>query len=223
MPNRIAITIKPLLAVVVALPLLALPGCSLGIMAGKMLFGDPMATSEFSAQTGIKLEESDKSVLILCTAPHAIKMESPSIEHDILDGVARRLRLRNVKIVDPDKVADWLDENGAWETLTDIAVPLKADYVAHMDLTMVSYHEDNSPTLYRGRALGNVYTYEIDDSDGTPTALEVFRREFKSTYPFGPISADNTSAEMFKKDYIDRLCDLLAMKFYDHKIAAEID
>lgn len=223
MPTGSSIVDKSFFAIIVSAVVVTVSGCSLGVMAGKMLAGDPKATSEFSAQTGVKLEETDDAVLILCTAPHSIKQESPSIEYDILDGVARRLRLRNVKIVDPDKVADWLDDNGPWDDLTEIAVPLKADYVAHLDLSMVSYHEENSPTLYRGRANGHVTAYEIDDSDGTPIALEVFRREFRSKYPFGPISADNTSAEMFKKDYIDRLCDKLAMKFYDHKIAAEID
>jgi len=210
-------------ALFAAVCVLVVSGCSLGIMAGKMLFGDPHVTSEFAVQTGLKLEESDKQLLILCSAPHSIKLQSPSIEYDIIDGVARRLRVQNVNVIDPDKVADWMDENGQWDQMTDIAIPLKADYVAHLDLSTIRYREENSQNLYRGQADGYVYAYEIDDSDGNPTAQEVFRREFKSTHPFAPVPANSVSAEIFKKDYLDRLCGQLAMKFYDHRVAAEID
>jgi hypothetical protein len=223
MSNLFTRTRRITVALIASFSVLVVSGCSLGIMAGKMLFGDPLVTSDFAVQTGFKLEESDKRVLILCSAPHAIKSESPAIEYDIIDGVARRLRVRNVNVVDPDKVADWMDENGEWDQMTEIAVPLKADYIVHLELSTIRYREENSPDIYRGHATGYVYAYEIKDFNGTPEAQEVFRREFTSKYPFGPVLANKVSAEIFKKDYLDRLCDQLAMKFYDHRVAAEID
>ena len=62
-------------------------GCSLGIMAGKMLMGDPRQVSPFHAKTGTDLTRGKHSVLITCTAPHGILAKYPSLQIDMVDRV----------------------------------------------------------------------------------------------------------------------------------------
>ncbi|MEZ6045706.1 MAG: hypothetical protein R3C11_09040 [Planctomycetaceae bacterium] len=37
-----------------------IPGCSLFVMGGKMLFGDPMLTCSFTSQSGVNLKKSER-------------------------------------------------------------------------------------------------------------------------------------------------------------------
>ena len=103
-----------------SLPLIALmtlsllPGCSLGVMAGKMLFGDPKTKSQFRSATGTDLTKGEKSLLIACSAPHGILAKYPSIQIDIVDRIIRILGPRNVKVISSDDVATWFDDNGEW-------------------------------------------------------------------------------------------------------------
>src|SRR5687768_14237347 len=48
-------------------------GCvNFGFMMGKVFFGDPKMTSKFEQQTGVSLEESQKQVAVVCTAPASL-------------------------------------------------------------------------------------------------------------------------------------------------------
>ena len=199
-----------------------LSGCSLAVMAGKMLFGDPLTQCEFRTSTGVDLLKSDQRLLILCSVPGWVRQDQPSIEYDIIDGVTRRLKSRGINVVDPGAVGGWLDDHGHWNDPAEIAGALDADYVARIDLDSVTYREPNSRSLFRGRATGNVYVYEIGKIDGRPSGLEKMSHEFMSEYPFAPVDADQTSAAVFEKQYLDRICSQLAMMFYDHRFSEKI-
>ena len=203
---------------------LALPGCSLGVMAGKMLFGDPLTPCAFTGQTGVDLAKEGKRVIVVCSIPDVVRSDFPSLEVDLLDGVARQLKRRDIAIVSPDDVASWLDDNGGrWDDPSEMAEHFKADYVVHVDLDRFTYKEENSPDLFRGRALGNVIAYEAVRSDGRTTARRVFEREFNSEYPaHHPVSVTTISARNFRKQYLDRVTGEVAHMFYNHRFSEEI-
>ena len=204
--------------------LTCLPGCSLFVMAGKMLFGDPKIKNALDLSSGVNLAKSGKKVLVLCSVPHSIQFDSPSLDVDILNGVTRRLKTRGIKVVSPDDVATWLDDNGEWDDPAEVADELGAYYVIQIDLTRLSYNEDGAPNLFRGQAVGDLHGYEIREIDGTPRALEIYTQEFTSVYPRShPVSADQKSAALFRKEYLDRLCHQLALRFYDHRFSEEVE
>ena len=198
-------------------------GCSLAIMAGKVLFGDPMTPSAFKISTGVDLRKDESRLLVLCSMPSWVEAENPSIEYDVVDGVARRLRRQGIEVVDPGDVGGWIDDHGTWDDPAEVAADLDADFIAHIDFETLTYQVEKSPDLYQGKSRGTIFVYEVTDDRGEPQAFDKMSLEFDSQYPFGSISADQTSASMFKKQYLDRVCSQLALKFYDHRISEEIE
>ena len=85
--------------------LVCFSGCSLFVMAGKAILGDPQISSEFRVHTGIDLTKGKDSVLILCSAPHGILADFPALQIDIVDRVSRTLKTRNVNVIPADDVA----------------------------------------------------------------------------------------------------------------------
>ena len=203
----------------------ALPGCSLFVMAGKMVFGDPQAPSAFKQSTRIDLAKEGHRILIVCSTPDAVKTHFPSVDFDLLEGVTRRLKVRGVKVVDPDQVASWLDDHGGrWNDVAELAEKFHTDFVVHLDISKFTCQEDNSPTLLRGQSEGRVHVYRVADGPSGKLVSEVMDHEFTSTYPAGyPVSVEKKSSRLFTQEYLDRVCTKLAQIFYDHPLSEEIE
>uniref|UniRef100_A0A7C2NV47 Uncharacterized protein n=1 Tax=Schlesneria paludicola TaxID=360056 RepID=A0A7C2NV47_9PLAN len=201
------------------IPLAWLSGCSLGVMANRMLTGDPMVPSQFKAMTGTDLTKGKHKVVVICSTPTSVESELSTLNLDLIDGITRRMKVRGVDVVSPDLVAKWIDDNGG--VVADpsaMANAFDADYVAWIDLHTFSIREENSPKLLRGRSQGFVRVYQVEEVNDDRVALSAFNSEFTSVFPqHQPISETGRSALTFQKEYIDRVCDELAMKFYDHR------
>lgn len=194
-------------------------GCSLFVMAGKTLMGDPKTPSLFSQKTRVKLEKDDKRVVVLCTIPEFLRADFSAVDRDIVDHVTRRFKIHGVQTVPTNQVDRWLSQNGGfWDDPSDAAQEFtEADYIIHFDLDSMSYHEQNSPGMFRGRSQGNVYVYEAREVNDVRAAFVIFEHEFNSTYPRNyPISEDSTSERTFQERYVTRVADELARLFYDH-------
>jgi hypothetical protein len=205
-----------------------LTGCSLVVMTGKMLFGNPKMKCAFSVARRVNLVKDKKKVLVICSVPESIKLEFPSLEIDLQDLVTRQLKRQDIPIVNPNKVIDWIQENGSGpsdpsQRARELAGSFKTDYIIVIDLDRFTYTEENSPTMYQGHAEGNVLAFEVSDSDGTKTALQVFSHEFQSIYPrFAPKSAHQIPKETFVNNYLRRVSLELAHLFYDHPMGEEV-
>ena len=200
-------------------------GCSLFVMAGKMFFGDPKLECTFNQRTGIDLVHEYKQVLVVCSTPETIAGHLPSLRYDLADGLIRRLKRRGVTIVDPNRVATWIDDHGGlWNDLSELAEDFDADYILHVDLSEFDYREENSPTLFRGRAVGNVFVYAVRPEAGRRLVEQIFVQEFTSVHPANyPVSADRMSAKAFQTRYLDRITTQLAQMFYDHRVSEEME
>ncbi len=201
-----------------------LAGCSLFVMAGKMLFGDPLNICDFTSQTHVDLMKEEKTVLVICSTPESVKVHWPSLDFDILEGVSRNLMTHDIKVVKLDKVATWIDENGGeFEDPSELAAEFDADYIIHIDLNQFSYHEEHSNTLFRGRATGNVMAYRIvkskEKGKSSAQTLQVFSQEFNSEYPtLQPIPKEQMNEKSFQQIYLAELCEQLARKFYNYRL-----
>lgn len=196
-----------------------LPGCSLGVMFGKMLNGEPKVPAEFRKMTKDDLTKGDHTVLVVCAAPESIDSEISTLSYDVIDGVTRRMKLHGIEVINPDEVASWLDVNGGADLdPTELAAEFNPDYIIFIEIQSFSFREPNSPKLLRGQASGIVRVVEVSEIDGHKRANSVFVTEFSSTYPkHQPVSEQGRSSLIFQKEYMDRFCDHLAEKFYDHR------
>jgi hypothetical protein len=201
------------------LPLGLLSGCSLGVMAQRMLTGDPLVPSQFKAMTGTDLSRGKHKVVVICSTPSSVEADLSTLNLDLIDGITRRMKVHGVEVVSPDKVARWIDDNGG--VVADpnaMAGAFDADYVAWIDLHTFSIREENSPKLLRGRSQGYVRVYQVERMNGDKVALAAFNAEYTTVYPqHQPVSENGRSALLFQKEFVDRVCDELAEKFYDHR------
>jgi hypothetical protein len=214
---------------VALLILFMLPGCSLGVMFGKMLTGDPMVTSQFKVMTGTDLAKGKHKVVVVCTVPAAVTEEQSSLNVDLIDGVTHRMKLAGIDVVKADQVAQWIDDNGG--VVSDpnaMARAFDVDYVVWIDLQAFSLrenaeHEQDHSHLLRGRVQGFIRAYKVEEVGSDRVALTAYNREFTTTYPpHQPVSEVGRSALLFQKEFIGRVCDQLAETFYNHRPATDI-
>ena len=193
-------------------------GCvNFGVMMGKMLFGDPEVTSLFESKTGVALEDGEKRVAFVCTAPASTNDQFDSLQLDVQEEVVRRLRRKNVDIVRSDDVLNAMDSNGGRFDRNAIARELgDVDYILHLDIEQFSLTEPASPDLYRGRASGMIYAYEVDRSEaGDGMVVQIFFRQLDSEYPRShPMMSDQVSTRVFQRQFVDEMADTVGRTFY---------
>jgi hypothetical protein len=202
---------------------MSLPGCSLGVMFGKMVMGEPLIPAEFRKMTQTDLTKGKHTVLVVCTAPDSVDSENSTLAYDLIDGVTRRMKLHGIKVVNPDLIASWIDENGGiGSDPTELANEFDTDYIVFIDVQSFSFREPNSPKLLRGQASGFVRAFEVTEIGGNRRINNVYSSEFTSTYPkHQPVSEQGRSSLIFQKEYMDRFSDVLAEKFYDHRVGGD--
>ena len=205
---------------------MVLPGCSLGVMAGKLFFDDPKMKSVFRKNTGTDLTKGEKSILIACSTSHQILSKYPGIRIDIVDKMSRILDTHHVKVVPADDVATWFDDHGEWGDFTELAEAFDADYVMHIDLKSFAVVVPDSPNLLQGKTEGRVSMMEIKmggkDKDKKRASVAVersFSVMFPTTYP---VPRESRSEEMFAENFLDRISAQLARMLYDHR-PSEVD
>ena len=226
----------------VAAVVIVLPGCSLFVMGGKMLFGDPATTPAFEEVTGVDLTDGGRPVLILADSPESVKIRFPELDQELVRLTGRKLRAEGVKVVRSDEVLDWVEaRGGVWDeaTLPDIAQEFDdVDFIVTVALDRFTWHEHASPDLLKGRAAGRIRAYEVirpaadplaevaelvdlsDDTeapDARPICSCVMPGDFSTEYPkHGPEQAGNISERLFRKKFLDRLCTQTAQRFVPH-------
>lgn len=199
-------------------------GCSLGVMAGRAIFGDPKLASEFRTRTGIDLTKDAKKLLVVVRTPSSIEGELPSLDLDLIDAVSRKLKVHGVQIVNPDDVAKWIDKNGGrFDHASELAREFDTDFIAIIDVDTFSLRDPGSPNLFHGSASGQMQVFEVQEIAGTKEAQQVFAGNFRNQYPpHGPVPADSLSSKMFEKRFIDNLSDRLGSRFYDYRLGDEM-
>ena len=200
---------------------MVLPGCSLGVMAGKLFFDDPKMKSVFRKNTGTDLTKGEKTILIACSTSHQILSKYPGIRIDIVDKMSRILETRNVRIVPPDDVATWFDDHGEWGDFTELADEFDADYVMHIDLKSFAVVVPDSPNLLQGKTEGRVSMMEIKmagKNKEKKKASVAVERSFSVMCPTTyPVPRESRSEEMFTENFLDRISAQLARMLYDHR------
>lgn len=202
-------------------------GCSLFVMAGKMIMGDPMVGDDFGEFTKKPMTDGKSKVAILCSAPESIKDNYAGLQIELLNEVSRKMSIHEINIVKPHLVARWIDDNGGQiDDLDNLASEVDADYIVKIEVDHFSYREENSPNLFRGRCDGKVTVYEFTREDSSKKTegpgREVYQKGFKSTHPtHQPVPADQTSELIFRKKFINRVGDEIARLFFKHRAGSD--
>ena len=195
-------------------------GCNYLIFFGYLLGGPPSIDPQFDVETGNSMTAKDVTVAVVCYAPDEVKWNFDSIDHEIGKYVTYRLHEKRIKVVNPDRVRAWLDENGEWDEVAEVGRALGVTYVIYIDLQRFTLYEENSATLYRGRAEGMVRVIEMDE---TGNGEMIFSKDIMSAYPLQvPRDTSETTYSKFKRQYLSRLADEIGRLFYEYYNGADI-
>lgn len=198
----------------------ALCGCNYLMVFGYLIGGPPSVEPQFDMETKECMTDKDVRVVVVCFAPTEIKYNFESIDNDLARYVAFKLHEHKIKVVPPDMVKSWLEQNKDWDKPEEIGAAFKATYVIYIDLNEFSLFEEGSPHLYRGRAEGIVSVVKMDD-DGH--GEKIFSAEKTSKYPLHqPISSGDKTFSVFKGEYLTRLSEEIGRLFYEYYVSDEI-
>ncbi len=153
----------------------------------------------------------EKSVVVVCRPVASLQYCNARVDQDLSHTVATLFKqnLPKVKVVDPRKVAEWMDEN-PWQEFLEVGKGLKADLVVGVDLEQFQIYQGQ--TLYQGRAAMEIKVYDAK------TGEVLFRkRPPQIVYPPNRMvqTAERPEAE-FRQEFVHVLADQIARFFYDH-------
>lgn len=195
-------------------------GCRMGMLLGLLIAGPPTVEPEFDKQTKESMTEKDVTVAVVCFAPTEVRYSFENIDHELAKYVSFRLLENKIKVVPPDHVRAWLEENRDWDKPEEIGAAFDTTYVIYVDLNEFSLYEEGSATLYRGRSEAVVSAWKMAD-DGT--AEKIFSMEKVSKFPQQqPVSTAEETYANFKARYLSRLSDEVGRFFYEYYLSDEI-
>lgn len=217
--------VRLLLGIAGGMSALTTVGCfKFMVGTGKMLFGDPKMPSEFTKLHRVDLSKGTKTVLVMCSTPESVDENTSTLKYDLIKGITQRLKLHGVKTINPDRIAEWLDEHDGITIaeydqtgISELARDFETDYIAWIDVQKFYLHEPNSTKLLRGHTSGFIRVFKVEDQGGQRSAQRAYQTEFSLTYPqLQGISEEGRSMITFQNDYLSNLCTHLAERFYDH-------
>ncbi len=191
-----------------------LSGCNYIVLAGYLIGGPPSIEPDFDAVTGKSMTDRDVRVVVVCYAPHELRLKYPRVDKEIEKYVGSRLAVHHIKVAPPDLVRAWLDENPEWDKAEEIGAAFNATYVVYIDMNSYSLYEPSSSTLYRGRADAMVSVHEIDE-DGY--GEQIYSKELLSHWPVrAPRSTSEVTYSTFKQQYMGRFSEEVGRLFYEY-------
>lgn len=192
---------------------LGLTGCNYIMLLGYLIGGPPSIEPDFDSMTNKSMIDKDVSVCVVAFAPTQLKWDFPKIDHELARYVAFRLVEHDIKTVNPDQVRTWLETHPDWDKAEEIGKALGCKYVIYIDMNEFHLYENNSTTLYRGRAECYVSVFEMDE-DGF--GEKIYTKEVTSKYPIrAPRSTSEMSLDTFKREYLSRLSKEIGWLFYE--------
>jgi hypothetical protein len=195
-------------------------GCSYLLFLGYLIGGPPSIEPDFDAQVKESLTDKDVTVAVVCYAPTDIRYSFEDIDHEVAKFVSFRMHQHKIKVISPDRVRAWLDENREWDKPEEIGEFFDCTYVVYIDLNEFSLYEDESANLYRGRAEAVVNVWKMDESG---EAEKIYTTEKISKFPtHQPVAASDESYKNFKSRYLARLSDEIGRLFYEYYTFDEI-
>ena len=192
-----------LLSTLLALSLLPAGGC-IGFV-NYLLWGYKGHT-EPALYTGM----AGKRVAVICIS------KSSSFDPSGTTGMLAReigqflhYNVRDIELVDPEEIADWIDNNDWLEIdYTEVGRGVNADLVLAVDLNAISFQDTSS--LVKGRADITTYVYDLQQDSKLVFKQRMPEHEYPSN---GPAAI---SARAFRPIYIRRLAKFVAEYFYEH-------
>ncbi len=214
--TRVSSQFRWLAGLLTALALtVGISGCNYVVLLGYLIGGPPSIEPDFDALTGKSMTDKKVVVAVACFAPKEVRYDFSNVDREVARFVSHRLHSHKIKVIQPDVVQQWIDENHDYDEPEEIGAGVGATHLVYIDLTQFTIFEENSQDLYRGRSESFVTVYEIDKETGA--GEQIYSKELISRFPLAvPRSAQEVSRPAFLMQYLTRLSEEIGRLFYEH-------
>jgi hypothetical protein len=212
-------------AVLVAGGLIAVSGCDPRTLA---YFLQPFESTIPPPEGSPSLE--GKKVVILCNVTSGAVAEFPSLERDVPRILAEILRkkVKKITIVEPDKVATWVEAHPRYTEPADAARDFGADMAIFLEVEQFQSQSPGDLNMVHGDSKVHIQVFELDYpknsrdrpiKDQPKEAREIYNAYSESSFPNrGPLPIDSgTSRNAFKHTFLKIVVKEISWHFVEHR------
>ena len=227
-PRTLGILRSAAILLVASASLIAVSGCDPRALAYFLQPFEPTI-----APPGPSLD--DKKIVILCNVTSGSLAEFPSLERDLTREFATALKKKAKKltVVDPDKVATWVEAHPRWTEPADAARDFDADIVIFLEVEQFQVQAPGDLNVVHGDSKIHIIAYEMrypTNSKDRPLkdqpkeAHDVYNDYAESSFPNrGPLPIDSgTSRSAFKNKFLKIVATEASWHFVEHAEDASI-
>jgi hypothetical protein len=179
---------------------------------------------------GPRLDE--KKVVILCNVTASALAEYPSLERDIPRELAKIFRdpkkTKKVTVVDPDKVATWVEAHPHWTDPANVGRDFNADIVVFLEVEQFQTQSPGDLNMVHGDAKVHIQVFEMQYpknskdkpiKDQPKEAHNIYDQYAETNFPNrGPLPIDTgTSRGAFQHTFLKILVKEVSWHFVDHR------
>lgn len=170
-----------------------------------------------------------KKIVILCRAVADSTGEYSSLERDLSREVAKifRQKVKKITVVDPDKVATWVEAHPKETDPAEVARDFDAEIVVYLEVEQFQTQSPGDLNMIHGEAKVHVKAYEMEypqNSKGKPIkdqpkeAKEIFDGYAEPQFPErGPIPIDTgSSRSKFRITFMKVVAKSISWQFIEH-------
>ena len=152
-----------------------------------------------------------KKVAVVCKPLTSQEFSNAGAARALAEGICERLKahVKDIHIIDPQKVAELLDEKGM-EDYLEIGKELKAEKVVGIDIE--SFGVLDGPTLFSGRSTVSIQVYDVAEKQ-----VEWHKSPPQFEYPkIGSTPMQDFTEIEFRNQFVAILAEQIARFFYPH-------
>jgi hypothetical protein len=172
---------------------------------------------------------TEKKVVILCNVTSGALAEFPSLERDVpreLASVIRR-KVKKVTVVEPDKVATWVEAHPHWTDPADAARDFNADMAIFLEVEQFQIQSPGDLNMVHGESKVHIQVFEMQYpknskdkpiKDQPKEAHNIYDEYAETTFPNrGPLPIDSgNSRSAFKNTFLKIVTKEISWHFVEH-------
>ena len=172
---------------------------------------------------------TEKKVVILCNVTSGALAEFPSLERDIPRELASviRKKVKKVTVVEPDKVATWVEAHPHWTDPADAARDFNADMAIFLEVEQFQIQSPGDLNMVHGEAKVHIQVFEMQYpknskdkpiKDQPKEAHNIYDEYAETTFPNrGPLPIDSgNSRSAFKNTFLKIVTKEISWHFVEH-------
>jgi hypothetical protein len=172
---------------------------------------------------------TEKKVVILCNVTSGALAEFPSLERDVPRELASviRKKVKKVTVVEPDKVATWVEAHPHWTDPADAARDFSADMAIFLEVEQFQIQSPGDLNMVHGEAKVHIQVFEMQYpknskdkpiKDQPKEAHNIYDEYAETTFPNrGPLPIDSgNSRSAFKNTFLKIVTKEISWHFVEH-------